>query len=120
MKKFCRYAVIDIQTGNLLVCGQKWKDFDSGNIRYIKSGVFKTFPLFWRTITEYFRTIEIKDIPCAIVYWVRNKGKGLYNCVTLSGFKLHLRARLFDLSGNDYPEVYRKLLAQLGVNNEST
>ena len=114
MRKFCRYAVIDIQTGNLLVCGEKWKDFDSGNIRYVYAGTFITFPFFSK-ITEYFRTLEINGVSCVIIYWVHKSGKRLYNCVTLSGLQLHLRARSFDLSGNDYPEVYGKLLVKLGI-----
>ena len=115
MRKFCRYAVIDLATGNLLVSGEKWKDFDNSNIRYVYVGTFITFP-FFNKITEYFRTLEVNGNSCAIVYWAHKSiSKRLYNCVTLSGYNLRLRARTYNLDGKDYPEVYGKLLSELGI-----
>ena len=119
MKKFCRYAVIDIKTGYLLVGGQKWKDFERGPIRYIYVGKFKTFPLFGRTLTEYFRTVEINGVQCAIVYWAQNKGKQLYNCVTLSGLALRLNGREFVFNKSNLVKTYRSLMLRLGITYEN-
>lgn len=41
MKTFCRYLLIDIQTGFALCAGDKYKDFDNSTMRYINNGTFR-------------------------------------------------------------------------------
>lgn len=119
MKRFCRYAVIDIKTGYLLALGQRWKDFDSGNIRYINSGRYRSFPVFGREISEYFRTLEINGRQCAIVYWAMRKGKRLYNGITLSGRNLCMRGQNVSTLDGYCDGVYRDVLDMLGVRYEN-
>ena len=60
MKKFCRYAVVEVETACLLVCGQKWKDFENSPVRFVKTGTFRCLSTRFHKVTEYFRDIEIR------------------------------------------------------------
>jgi len=115
MKTFCRYVVIDIETGYALVCGEKYKDFENKQTRYINNGSFRT-GFLRRKITEYFRTLEIKGRDCVIIYWRNERKKPV--CSFAYPFKgnYFLRAKHYFLSPSDYGF----LIEDLGVGNENT
>lgn len=120
MKKFCRYAVIDIQTGYLLAGGQKMKDFENGKFRYVYCGNFRCFPRFWVKITECFRTLVIKNRPCCIVYWQSKKVGEEYNYITLAGQYLSLNGCGDLITDNRFKApCYSRLLRIHGVLNEN-
>lgn len=112
MKVFCLYAVIDVKTGFGLACGKKYKDFESGSIRYIKDNYERRdFPFFWLKYPCYYRTIEIKGRQCLIYYWVdRYKGE-MENLVYPFGnaYFLNGRSHFFN------PPKYIELIEHLGV-----
>lgn len=91
MKDFCRYAVIDIETGNVLSVGNKFKDFSN----MLPETTFHTFPVFWRKITEYGKIKIIKGRACYIAYWTGERVKEVGSCVLTMGRKLNLRGRCY-------------------------
>ena len=123
MKKFCRYAVVEVETACLLVCGQKWKNFANtamGNlpVRYVKTGTFRRFSIRWHKVTEYIREIDIKGRRCVIIYWADERAKKgkLYNIVQWCGVNFRLRGREYCFNEKiDYRATYRRLLDSLGV-----
>lgn len=118
MKKFCRYAVVEVDTACLLVCGQKWKDFENSTVRFVKSCTFRRFSIRFHKVTEYFREIDIKCRHCMIFYWVDECAKKgvLYNIVQQRGWAYFcLRGRCYSLDKIDYRNTYRRLMDSLGV-----
>ena len=118
MKKFCRYAVVEVETACLLVCGQKWKDFENSPVRFVKTGTFRCLSTRFHKVTEYFRDIEIRGRHCVIIYWVDERArKGeLYNVVQQRGRAFYcLRGREYFFFKKDYRNTYRRLLDNLGV-----
>ena len=87
MKEFCRYAVIDIETGNVLCIGFKYKDFSTMH----PESIFRSFPCFWRKITEYAKIKFIKGRACYLIYWTGEREKEIGSCVCLMGRELRLR-----------------------------
>lgn len=120
MKKFCRYAVIEVETACLLVRGQKWKDFESSSIRYIKSGTFRRLAVHFNRVTEYFREIEIYGSRCVIIYWVDERAKNgkLYNIVQQRGWCFCLRGCCYSLDKIDYRKTNRRMLERLGISKK--
>lgn len=116
MRTFCRYALVEVETACLLVCGQKWKSFENSPVRYVKSGIMFFVP--FRNITEYFRELEINGRRCVIIYWANERAKKgkLYNVVRQRGWSYFcLRGRCYSLDKIDYRATYRRLLDSLGV-----
>lgn len=95
MKVYCRYAVIDKATGYELACGEKYKDFQNSEIRYIEFAVWRDFPFFWRKVYEYFRTLTIKGRECVIVYWVVRDKKRVSNYSYWFKGRYFLRSRSY-------------------------
>lgn len=115
MKEFCSYVVVDIKTGYALACGEKYKDFENQQIRYINNGTFRT-GFLRRKITEYFRTLEIKGRNCVIVYWLNERKKPVSNFAFPFMNKYFLRAKRCFMDGSDYGF----LIEDLGVGYENT
>lgn len=87
MKEYCRYAVIEIETGNVLIIGNKIKDFSE----QVPESEFRAFPRFWRKVREYGKIKIIKGRACYIVYWTGERAKGIGSCILLGGRKMALR-----------------------------
>ncbi|MDE5654200.1 MAG: hypothetical protein K2I46_01150 [Clostridia bacterium] len=64
-KEFCRYAIWDIETGVMLVSGEKYKAKDG--LQYVESfsGLFTKF----RKVNAFARHSVIKGRKVDIVYW---------------------------------------------------
>lgn len=91
MKKFCRYAVIDAESGEVLIVGYKYKDFSEMR----PDGCFRRFPCFWRKITIYGKIRIIKDRTCYIFYWIGERPKPRYSVVLQEGHQRFLRGRIY-------------------------
>lgn len=100
MKRFCRYCVINRNTGDSLKMGYKYKDFDCLHLHY--AGYFYRFLCFFR-VNMYYDTTYINGVYCVVLYWFGGelplKSK-LGDMVTYQGKMLGLRGKFksFDRS----------------------
>ena len=114
MKTFCRYLLIDIQTGFALCAGEKYKDFNNSTMRYINNGTFR-FGLFRRKIIEYFRTLEVKGRECVIVYWLNAPAVKEISFAYLFNNRYYLREKGY------FPKEFfcGNIVGRLGVDYEN-
>ena len=94
-KVYCRYAVIDLDTGYLLISGEKWKDY------YILRMFFEhisTFRSGWkfRKIEQYHREIKVKGRPCLLVMWANAPQKEVGSNVLSTGCLVGLSGKYYD------------------------
>ncbi len=98
MKGYCRYLVIDINTGYGLVCGEKWKEFSGlpfcGSFRSRCGGLRKY------TVAQFMQEKRICGRDCVIVYWIYSKFVEPCACSVVSpfGWLLGLSGNLTDFS----------------------
>lgn len=83
-KEFCRYAVWDLETGVLLVCGEKYKV--NQNLTYEQS-----FRYFFRKVSAYTRFTDIKGRFVKVVFWFNAPKRKPCHFVTDAGLILGLR-----------------------------
>ena len=105
MKKFCRYAVIDMESGEVLVVGYKYKDFSAMQ----PDGCFRRFPCFWRKITIYGKIRIIKDRTCYIFYWVGERPKSGCSVVLKEGKRHFLQGRMYLDNNSNFTPFLRGL-----------
>ena len=94
MKEYCRYGVTDIETGVVLITGEKWKDVSD----LVPMGSFRSgfFGLLGRKIVTYARIAEIKGRYCLIEYFTGSPQTEVGSCVTISGRLLGLSGKWYD------------------------
>ena len=92
MKEYCKYVVVDLQTGYALVNGEKYKDFSGMPV----DSIFRRRFLFWQKIRQYYKLKTVGGRTCVIVYWVGGKGKRDVNSVIYyDGIRLRLRGFIY-------------------------
>ncbi|MEG2158249.1 MAG: hypothetical protein RRY18_00050 [Clostridia bacterium] len=84
MKEYCRYSLLDNQTGIMLVCGVKLKDCKE----FLCNGYFYDW---FRKITEYEREVKVKGRNCHIFYWTNVRDNKTFRFVDCKGKLLNLR-----------------------------
>lgn len=97
-KVYCRYTVIDLETGYALIYGEKWKDYYlldlfNEHIRTFRSG------LFFRKIDEYYREVTIKGRKCVIVFWANAPIRKPCSVVSAVGCFANLSGHIYDNTG---------------------
>ncbi len=71
MREYCRYVVVDLQTGYALVSGEKYKDFSGMSV----NSIFREPLFFWRKIRQYYKLKTVGGRTCVVVYWVGGRDK---------------------------------------------
>lgn len=107
---YCRYIVIDLQTGYELIIGEKWKAItdDMEYDGWFYSGLFRR-----KKIYIFKRETTVNGRKCLIVYWLNADIRKTYGSV------VHLSGLLAGLKGNFYsiersPCNMKRFLKSLG------
>ncbi len=113
MKTFCRYSVVDVNSGALLAFGEKWKELDKLNADYINDGTQG----FFRKHTMFHRNLEICGKRCVILLFAllfRRRGT-YFNCLTELGFDFGFSGRFVTVSTKDNKENFLDCLRGMGI-----
>lgn len=103
-RRYCQYAIYDLETGEKYVCGKKWKRVEQ--LRY--NGWFLSG---LRLIREYEKTVIIKGKACKVFFWAGLKPEQVESVITVGGAELHLRGD-FRLGEREYyPDTVEMLNA---------
>lgn len=97
-KIYCRYAVIDLYTGYLLIAGEKWKDIYFLRMFHEYKSTFRSGWRF-RKIEQYQREIIIKGRPCLLVMWANAPQREIGSTVQSVGCCVGLQGKYYDNSG---------------------
>ena len=110
-KVYCRYAVIDLQTGYLLSVGEKWKDY---YLLHMFSDYGRFFRFGWkrRKIHSYFRETTVNGRRCLICYWANAPENEPYSVVLTTGVLAGLKGREYMFCVK--PEDWGKFLLRWG------
>ena len=88
MKEYCRYIVVDLESGYVLANGEKYKDFSGMTV----NGYFRERFFFWRKIRQYYKLKTVCDRTCVVVYFAGGKDKHfVMSVIYYDGMKLRLR-----------------------------
>ena len=111
MKVFCRYSVVDVNSGESLACGEKWKLSDNIESTYIKDFSFGVF----RKLTVYHRNLDICGRRCVILLFAhKNKRRGTsYNCLTCFGYQMGLSGHYVTADNKSWN--YNDILDFIGI-----
>ena len=113
MKVFCRYSIVDVNSGAPLVFGEKWKELDKLNVDYINDGTQGVFCKH----TMFHRNLEICGKRCVILLFAlhfRRRGTS-FNCLTEVGFSLRISGRYVSTSPRDNKENFLDCLRGMGI-----
>lgn len=97
-KVYCRYTVIDLETGYALIYGEKWKDYYLLNLFNEHISTFRS-GLFFRKIDEYYREVTIKGRKCVIVFWANAPIRKTGSVVSAVGCFANLSGHIYDNTG---------------------
>lgn len=86
-KEYCRYAIWDIATSVMLVCGEKRKV--NKDLTYIES--FRCLQSRFRKVSAYIRFATIKGRSVKIVFWFNTPKHTPFRTVTDAGLVLGLK-----------------------------
>ena len=117
MKEYCRYMVIDIDTGMYLAVGEKFKDM-TGLDCVCKFKDRRGTERF--EVREYFDFKKVHGRSCLFLYWIlpQKCGNGLYSCISFCGRLYGLRgtyveARQQSWKSYDFGRICRLFLGKL-------
>lgn len=117
MKEYCRYMVIDIDTGMYLAVGEKFKDM-TGLDCVCKFKDRRGTERF--EVREYFDFKKVHGRSCLFLYWIlpQKCGNGLYSCISFCGRLYGLRgtyveARPQSWKSYDFGRICRLFLGKL-------
>ena len=100
MKQYTRYAVIDIETGLLLACGERNKNL--WGLPYVGSFRRGLFGYIGKKQITLARIATIKKRKCIIVYWPNAPLRKEFNCVLLPGRLVGMKGEIYN---NTRPRV---------------
>lgn len=86
-KKYCRYAIYDIVSGNVLICGEKYKS--NQNLEFVES--FRCFKSRFKKVSAFVRHTQIKGLSVDIVYWFNTPLNTPFRAISDTGLDLGLR-----------------------------
>ena len=115
-KVYCRYCVIDLYAGFVLISGEKWKNSADLYFNYKYGGTF-CFGLRRRKICEYHREIVIKNRRCLLVFWTNSPQRELFSMVSSVGCCIGLKGGCYDNEGK--PIVLKRFLNSIGYTRRS-
>lgn len=111
-KSFCRIAVYDIETAQLLAVSERNKNvLPLLMVDVFRESIFRPF----RKIRTYCRVLKIKNRWCLIVYWSGSTEQGFGSVVFGSGILLGLRGKRYFVSrkSESYFEEVKFLLGKM-------
>lgn len=97
-KVYCRYTVIDLQTGYALIYGEKWKDYYNLHMFNEYDGTFRHGLLF-RKIIQYHRELVVHGRKCVLVFWVNAPIQKTASVVSSAGCIAGLQGKIYDNLG---------------------
>lgn len=97
MKEHCTYGIFDIETGVILIKGNKWKE----TFGLVPLGSFRSgfFGVLGSKITTYGRKLKVKNRDCFIFYYANSPQREAGSCITMPGRLMGLRGKWYDQKG---------------------
>ncbi len=114
MKVYCKYAVIDRKSGFLLSFGERYKDFEQGDVEYHDGRTISVVGVTKKSrVQRKYRYVTIKGVECAIVYWLGSRKGKAWNAVTVAGLCVGLDGQYITDKVDFAAPVFALLLATL-------